>query len=108
MYRSVLWMTSKGECMDSTGTPMSSTGDAAVGHILGNGAAAAQIQTAQLTDLPCHVVGVQHPGDVAYQLGVGIAGRALAAAAGVLEDAQRRGLHRCRSCGSKALAQDGS
>ena len=26
MYRSVLWMTSKGECMDSTGTPMSSTG----------------------------------------------------------------------------------
>ena len=25
MYRSVLWMTSKGECMDSTGTPISST-----------------------------------------------------------------------------------
>ena len=60
--------------------------DAAVCHILGNGAAAAQIQTAHLADLPCHVVGIQHPGDVAQQLSVGVAGRALAAAAGVLED----------------------
>ena len=60
--------------------------DAAVCHILGNGAAAAQIQTAHLADLPCHVVGIQHTGDVAHQLGIGIAGRALAAAAGVLED----------------------
>ena len=60
--------------------------DAAVCHILGNGAAAAQIQTTHLADLPCHVVGIQHPGDVAQQLGVGVAGRALAAAAGVLED----------------------
>ena len=60
--------------------------DAAVGHILGDGAAAAQIQTTQLTDLPCHIVGVQQTGDVAYQLGVGVAGRALAAAAGVLEE----------------------
>ena len=60
--------------------------DAAVGHVLGNGAAAAQIQTAQLTDLPCHAVGIQQAGDVPYQLSGSIAGRALAAAAGVLEE----------------------
>ena len=61
-------------------------GNPPVCHILGNGAAAAKIQTAQLTDLPCHIVGVQQAGDVPYQLGVGIAGRALAAAAGILEE----------------------
>ena len=61
-------------------------GDAAVCDILGDGAAAAQIQTAQLTDLPCNVAVVQHPGDITDQLSAGIACGALAAAAGELED----------------------
>ena len=60
-------------------------GDAAVGNILCDGAAAAQVEAAQLTDLPCNVVGVHHAGDIAHQLGRSVVCSALAAAAGVLE-----------------------
>ena len=58
-----------------------------VGHILGNSSAAAQIHAAQLAGLPQDVVVVQQVPNLAHELGGSIRGAALAAGAGVLDNA---------------------
>ena len=70
--------------MDSTGTPMSMTGMPRLATYFA-WCRRAQVEAAQLTDLPCNVVGVHHAGDIAHQLGRSVVCSALAAAAGVLE-----------------------
>ena len=80
--------TSNGACMDRTGTPAVHCVHVAVGHVFGDGAAAALVHLAQLTRLPDDAgPGKQaaHPG---HQLGAGLGRVGLAAHAGVPGDDQ--------------------
>ena len=60
--------------------------DIAVGHIFGDGSAAAFINLAHLTELPYHVLAVKGPSQISYDLRRSVTGTGLSACTGKLAD----------------------